>query len=79
MFRGRTAQGSLGPSVMEDPCHVVERFADVDPAPDQVRTGLIDVVDRELEPLGRAGRADVTPVPKMIEQAEPGGVSCTTL
>ena len=29
-------------------------------------------------PSKEPGGADVTPVPKMIEQPEPGGVSCTT-
>jgi len=42
--------------MMEDPRHVVERLADVDPAPDQVGTRLVDVVDRELQAFERAGR-----------------------
>jgi hypothetical protein len=41
---------------MEDPRRVVERLADVDPAPDEVGTGLVDVVDGELQAFRRAGR-----------------------
>jgi hypothetical protein len=29
-------------------------------------------------PWADPGPAELTPVPKMIEQADPGGVSCTT-
>ena len=49
------AQASLGPGVMENSRHVVEPLADVDPAGNQVCTGLVDVVGRELQALGRRG------------------------
>jgi hypothetical protein len=41
---------------MEDPGYVVERLADINPAPNEVGTGLVDVVNRELHTLGRAWR-----------------------
>ena len=55
MLRSRPAHPRLGPGVVEHPGRVVEGLADVDPAGDQVGSGVVDVVDAELEAFERAG------------------------
>ena len=57
---------------------VVEHLAGLRVAGGQVGPGGVDVGGDQVQALHRArcGRGD--PVPKMTEQAEPGGVSCTT-
>jgi hypothetical protein len=40
--------------------------------------GRVDVVHRQDQAVDRARPSGGDPLPKMIEHAEPGGVSCTT-
>ena len=60
------------PGVMEDSGDVVEALADVDAPPEKVRPGLVDVVDRELQAFEGSGRRRGEPLPKMMEQVDPG-------
>src|SRR5580693_7285986 len=46
---------------MEDACDVMEDLTDVGPAFDEVGAGLVDVRDRELQALVRAGRGGGDP------------------
>ena len=78
VFRQPPPDARLAPGVMEYPGRVVERRRDLDPARGELGAGGVEVVDRELQALAEPGSAPVTPSPKMIEQPEPGGVSCTT-
>ena len=42
----------------------VEHLADLDAAADQILTGRVDVVDRQVQPLSGARLAVVRPLPK---------------
>jgi hypothetical protein len=53
-------------------------LAHVEAAAGEVGDRGVHVGDHELQAGGGAGRLSVSPLPITIEQAEPGGVSCTT-
>jgi hypothetical protein len=63
---------------MEHTAGVVEHLAHVGALSGELVARSVDVEHDELQALTEPGAAAVTPVPKMIEHAEPGGVSCTT-
>ena len=56
--------------------HAVEDLGHVDAALDQVGARRIDVLDGEQQAADGPGDRGVTPVPKMIDACEPGGVNC---
>ncbi len=78
MVWSRSRDPVLGSGVVEHPGGVVEDVADVGAAAGQVGPGRVDVGGDQVRPWAEPGVAEVTPVPKMTEQAEPGGVSWTT-
>jgi hypothetical protein len=56
----------------------VEDLADRGAALDELSASGLDVVrDEQQSPLRSRGVIVVTPVPKLIEAPDPGGVSCT--
>ena len=61
--------------IVERAAGIVEDFADVDAAGDQVLAGGVDVIHGE-DQVRRPDLADVTPLPKMIDVSEGGGVNC---
>jgi hypothetical protein len=56
----------------------MEHLAHLDAVVGQLGPGRLDVEHHQVRPCTEPGVADVTPVPKMTEHAEPGGASFTT-
>jgi len=52
--------------------------ADLDATVGEFTTGRFDVGDGQVRARADPGAASVSPTPNWTEQAEPGGVSCTT-
>jgi hypothetical protein len=78
VFRSRAWSACDGPGVVEHSADVVEDLAHFDTEVHQFEPGRFDIGDHELQSLTEPGAAALTPLPKMIEQAEPRAVSCTT-
>ncbi|MDT5283869.1 MAG: hypothetical protein QOJ20_5064 [Mycobacterium sp.] len=74
----RAGYARRGPGVVKYAACVVEDIADLCAMADELGAGGLDVVYHEVQTIGRAGCGRGDSVPKMIEQGDPGGVSCTT-
>ena len=78
MLRVRPRDPVLSPGVVEYPAGVVEDLADLGAGSARAARAASMSSTTSCRPCVEPGAAVVTPVPKMIAPAEPGGVSCTT-